>query len=149
MSEEFDLNVLDNLNIDTESVDTSRPYLPPGTYPFNIKDISVVPSKNAPGNKNLKVDFVLADAVEAANGVPVNPGFPLSKYYPLQQSPKANAPKFEVDIAVLIESALGVKAPLSSEVARELIGKTVGLTLKVTQSEQYGTGNEIARVKAL
>lgn len=141
------LDILDNLDIDVANVDTSRPCLPKGLYPFEIKDVQILPSKAKPGNRNLRVDFSLSDPAEALSGVMINPGYVVSKYYPLQQSDNPKAPDFKVDIAKLLEAALGEKQPLSAQAARELIGRKVILSLKVTNSEEYGASNEVSAVK--
>lgn len=142
-----------NLNIGLGDVDTSMPRLASGKHLMGIKKAEVGPNKAGTGH-NLLVSFATKEPAESTAGDVLNPGFQVRKYYPLQQSDKENAPDFRRDIAVLIDAAYNVddannRPTLSQETIAGLVGREVVVTVKVTQSDEYGEQNEVGMISAV
>lgn len=144
------------LNIDLRSVDTSRPVLKAGEYIFEIDEMSVVAKKDDETKRNLMA--VLKLVTEGAQGVddkPINPGYQLRKYMPLQQSDKDNAPDFKRDITLFTCHAFGIDAdqknahnrPSSIPPLNEFHGRRLKLILTV-KDDDTGKTNEIKAIKA-
>jgi hypothetical protein len=141
-----------NLNINTNEVSTSFPVLPAGSYVFEVKQASAEAAKQ-PGNYNLVVGFALAQEAVLADGNTVNPGFPLTRWYPLQQSENPKAPPFMRDICVLLDAAFGTtqdnRPPLNNETLAALTGRQVRASIIVKNDPTYGMTNEIGRLSAV
>lgn len=139
-------------NIDLNDVDTSRPVLIDGKYPCTIKEVSVKPNKAQTGH-NLVVIFSLLEAGDSTAGTTIGAGYQLRRYMPLQQSENPDAPDFKVDIARLLDAAFQTtqedRPPLSDETIAALHGREVLVSVKVTESEEYGTGNDVRGVLSL
>jgi len=141
-----------NLNIDLKTVDTSMPKLVDGDYLFSIVQTEVLPSKIDPSNRNLVVQFSLEEDGETKDGVKVRKGFKMRKYFPLQQSPKPDAPDFRRDIAILFDCAFNLEDVTDRPVIstyddfKLLHGKQLKLRIATVNSEEYGEQNEIKRM---
>lgn len=140
-----------DLNIDLNGVDTSAPCLVAGEYAFHIGDIKVEPKKDEPTKRNLVVKFVLAQPANSSAGHSISPGFPISKYYPLQQSENPKAPDFKRDLSILLDAVFATnestRPKLNGETLAEMLGRTVVAVVSVTNSEAYGAQNNIVRIK--
>ena len=145
------------LNINLDAVDTSRPVLASGTWPMGVKSIEIQENK-AKNGRNLVVTFALANtatsvkAAEDGRSGDLNPGYTLTKYYPLQQSEHPKAPDFRVDIARLIDAAFGTSQgsrPTLNEALDQIQGKVVAVRTKVRTSEEYGDQAEIAGIASV
>jgi hypothetical protein len=145
----LNLDVLNDLEFDTSDVDTSRPYLSAGEHLFTVKSVQVLPSKKNPANKNLRVDFALTNPTEAENGTMLNAGFPLSRYFSLQQSDNPKAPDYRVDIVKMLEAVYSERVAFTAETVGGMVGREVICKLKVTESDEFGTSNEITAFKAV
>jgi hypothetical protein len=140
-----------SFEINMTEVNTDMPRLPKGEYLFGIKEATVAPNKEQTGH-NLMVIFELRQPATSHTGDPINAGYPVRKYYPLQQSQKENAPDFRRDIAILLDAAYGVKNPadrpkLNTETIAGLAQRNVVLVLNLKDDENYGLQNEIRSVK--
>ena len=139
-----------NLNIDLSNVDTTMPVLSSGLYNLTIKNFEVAENKKKTG-QNLVATFATTtqetsvQAMEKGEMGDLKPGFTIRKWYPLQQSDNPDAPDFTRDLAILQEAALGVKKNLD---LNELLDKLVAAKVKVSDSEEYGLGNDIGRISA-
>jgi len=142
-----------DLNIELKDVDTSMPRLESNTYLLGIKEVKIEPSKQGEGKRNLLVVFATKEEANSTAGGTISPGFQLRKYYPLQQSPKENAPDFRRDISILIDAAFAVTAEsrpdLTSDTLSGLVGREVVASVKVKQDDTYGEVNEIGMLKAV
>ena len=145
-------------DFDPNEVDTSRPLLPAGDVQMQVKAISVVDSKNNATNKNLMVVFATTEPVHTPDDKVINPGFQLTKYYPLQQSSNEKAPDYRVDLTRLIDGVLGTSAgarPRLSDAIPLMIGRNVMVSVTVrkpkpgSSEEQYGDSNEIKKISPI
>ncbi len=137
------------LNIDLNGISTATPVIPAGQQPFNIDTVTVEQSKSDPNKRNLKVKFTLAVDVAAADGGIISAGFPLTKYYPLQQSDNAKAPDFRRDLCVLVDAALKTDEstrPNLGQALGAIQGQTVMVNLAVEHDDRYGPQNRIGRL---
>lgn len=136
-----------DLNIDLSNVDTSFPCLAAGVYPVTVSGAEVVSNKAGTGH-NLAMKYALAQEGTDLNGMPVQSGFPLKEWYPLQQSENPNAPDFKRGLALLFKAASMEGESLTKETLAKLIG--VDLLAKVKVGEFDGSPtNEIASVRAI
>ena len=111
--------------------------------------MEVLGSKNKPGNHNLRVKFVLEEGTNAThNDEKVSAGYPLQRYYPLQQSDNENAPDYRRDLKALVAAALNIgkdeHVPSLKECVVEglLIDKPVKLKVKLVDDEEFGLTND-------
>jgi hypothetical protein len=142
---------LANLNIDTNDVDTSMPCILDKKVGATITEATIEQNKRGNGF-NLVVKFSTSTVAEGSAG-PINPGYPLRKYYPLQQSENPKAPDFRRDIALLIDAVFqpespASRPPLNTETVNDMIGKEVILKLKIEESDEYGAQNSVTGVIA-
>ena len=141
------MNPLD-LNIDLTGTDTAMPCLSDGLYNMTIKSLDKVENKAKTGF-NLVAVFVTTTPATSVNAIgrgdsnDISAGFPVRKWYPLQQSENPNAPDFKRDLAVLQEACLGATGKFD---VNQLVGKTVSVKVKARESDDYGWGNEVGRV---
>jgi hypothetical protein len=139
-----------NLNIDLAGVQTAMPVLPAGKHPFVVDNAEVKPGKEDPTKRNLVVTFALAAVVSLADGTNINPGYKLTKFYPLQQSDNPKAPDFKRDIAVLFDAVYdtdeSTRPPLTGETVMGMFGKPVLVNVTVEQDPTYGTQNRVGRI---
>jgi hypothetical protein len=139
-----------DLNIDLTDVSTTMPVLSSGLYNMVISDMEVQENKKKTGN-NLVVTFktttaeTSVQAMEKGEADDLKPGYPVKKWYPLQQSDNENAPDFRRDLAALQEAAVGSKGLFDMDQIR---GKAVAVKIGVSDSEQYGLSNDVNRVTA-
>lgn len=148
---------LPSLNLDLKSVDTTPPRIEDGT-----KAILEIAKAECLGNKagdgyNLLVEFKTTDELPNNKGTSMQPGYTLSKYYPLQQAEqkpgKGAPPDFKIDLTKLVLAAYDVaqsEAPeFNDETVSGLVGKRVSATIKLKDDPQYGPSNEVANIKAV
>jgi hypothetical protein len=124
------------LNFNTEGVDTSdsRSALPAGSYTGVIETADVQPTKK--GDGEMVVVKVKIDG-------PSHAGMVIFDRL-LTQHPNAKAEQIGQKRLAQLIVAIGKTAVNDTD---ELIGKRVGLTVKVTESEQYGEGNDVTAYK--
>jgi hypothetical protein len=148
-------NPLD-FSLDLNDVDTSMPVLVAGSYIAVIKEAEILPNKDGDGH-NLRVKFATtapATSTEAQSPDDVQPGYPFTRYYPLQPSKKNADFDFRKGIAELQDAALkcerGNRPPFSVD---DLKGKEVVVVIKVrtdTEGPYAGrSSNDVARVRAV
>ena len=146
-----------NLNINLAGVDTSRPVVADGTdTPMTVVEVSVDENRAKTGH-NLVVVFATTQPVQSTKGKTINPGYRLTKYYPLQASPKqvesGMGDRPAIDLAMLVDALFGTdmtnRPNLDAEVIRQMTGKTARVILKIRESEEFGEQNEITRVLPL
>jgi len=140
-------------NIDLAGVSTKMPVLQADHYAAIVKEAKVEPNKEKTG-RNLVVKFTITTEGVSTTGEPVNAGYPVTKYYPLQQSPNPKAPDFRRDICKLIDACYGceedTRPALNGETISAMLGKEVLLKLKVRSADdQYDESNEIQDVKQI
>lgn len=129
------------------------PVLQSGEVSAIIKEAKVEPNKDKTG-RNLVVKFGTTSEGVSTTGEPVNPGFPLTRYYALQQSPNPKAPDFKRDICKLIDACydcdIDTRPPLNGDTVAGLVGKEVLLKVSVRDaSGEYDESNDIRDVKPL
>lgn len=156
-----DINENDPLgfdNFDPNEVDTSRPVIPAGDHVMRVKSLEVKESKKDPTKRNLCVTFETVSAVSLPDGRQINPGFLLSKYYPLQQSDNPAAPDFRVDLTRLIDGVLGTSRgdrPDLRAAVGLMQGRETCVSLIVrkpkpgSEEELYGDSNEIRKLSPI
>ena len=104
---------------------------------------------------NMLVKFKLAQDGQSTDGAPIKSGYPLRKYYPLQQSENENAPDFRRDIAILFDAAFKVgedksqRPDVNMETIASLSGREVIASVKVEDDETYGQTNAVGLLKAV
>ena len=145
-----------NLNIDIQNHDASRPVLPAGTYQGQIAGAEVVESKNAAGNYNLMVTVKTIEPYESTKGTPINAGYSLKRWFPLQASEKqiemGMGESFKDQLAIMVDNLFGTTAEdrpaLNQDVITQMIGKAITFTTTVRSDDQYGDGNDLGRMLA-
>lgn len=142
------------LNVDLKAVDTSYPVAAPGQYACVVKEMEVVPKKDDPTKRNLKMTYALSDPAPLDDDPTktVNAGYIFTEYYPLQQSDNPNAPDFKVGIAKLVDAVFHTDAntrPSIFPAPSEFIGRPVVAVVKVDNDPQYGKRNSVAALIAL
>ncbi len=142
------------LDIPTQEVDTAMPRLIDGDYPCRVDKQEIVPSKQGEGKHNLLVIFKTTVPAESQKGDSVNAGYPVRKYYPLQQSENPDAPDFRRDLCLLLDAAYNVEDPanrpnITNDTLAGLMGKEVLVKVKLVDDEEYGWSNEVRGVNAI
>ena len=141
-------------NIELAGVDTSMPVLETNeNLPVVIKDVDVASNKDKTG-RNLVVKFATLNEERSTKGDPVNAGYPLTKYFPLQQSKNDKAPDFRRDICKLIDACFGTtqedRPSLNSETIEALKGKELLVSVKIREAtDEFDAQNEIRSFKPL
>lgn len=143
-------NVTDalGLGLDLSTVDTSRPVLPEGMYALVVDKVEVAPNKAGNGNNLLMVWKTLEDSPDSTGDKVINAGFPLRKYYPLQQSENEKAPDFKQDLARLQDAMEGTtqgNRPAFNPYNYQ--GRRVIAKLKIKVDDVYGAQNEIVKLE--
>lgn len=137
---------------DLNAVDTSMPVLTEGLYELEVDDVSVKENKAGTG-RNLVVRFKTTQPATSVQGAErgeehdINPGFPVSCYWPLQQSDNPDAPDFLQRHAEFQDAVLGTEKgnrPQYNPFAYK--GSKVIARIKVTKDETYGLGNDVKRL---
>lgn len=145
------MNPLD-LNVNLSEVKTGRPVLPKAQYRMIISETEIAENSKGTGY-NLRVQFATVNPETDEEGTLINPGFPVFRYYPLQQSDNPKAPDFRVDIKRLLNAAFGCdddSCPEFNEATvADLKGQEVLVSLKVRDDEEYGRSNDVSRVEAV
>jgi hypothetical protein len=123
--------------------------LPEGICVLEIGKVGREASKKTAGNFNLVVQFkTTSDSPDVTGEKVISAGFPITKYYPLQQSSNDKAPDFRADLARLQDAVEGTeqgnRPPFNPF---NYTGKLVMGKLKVVTSDEYGTQNEIAKLE--
>lgn len=146
-----------NLNVELAGVDTARPLIPDNSQvPMLVKEVAVDDNKARTG-KNLIVTFATAAPCVSTKNKQINPGFVLTKYYPLQPSQKqidsGMGDRPFIDLSMLVDALFGTdesnRPNLTGEVVSQMTGKQALVVIRIRDSEDYGEQNEIARVLPL
>lgn len=136
------------LGLDLSGVDTSRPALPEGMYVLEVKEVKREPNKAQTGFNLVVVFVTTSESPDVTGEKTINPGFPIRKYYGLQQSDNAKAPDFKADLARLQDAVEGTeqgnRPPFNPF---NYVGKMVMAKLKVETTDEYGTQNNIAKLE--
>lgn len=136
-----------DLGTNPQEVDTQAPVLVEGTYKMAIAKAEVI---DAPPEKeqshNLRVQFQTQEAAKSTNGQDIQPGYPVTRTYPLTTS-------WERDIARLVDAALhttkGTRPPTWAAAFQQLPGRQLLVRLTVRDSEQYGLQNDVRGYDAI
>lgn len=139
------------LGVNLNEVDTSFPVLQEGTYPFTVAEMEIVPKSDDPNKRNLKVKFALDEDGESTKGGKLSKGYPIITYYPLQKSdnPDADPEGYKKRLALLVDAVFQTdddSRPSQFPEFSEFIGRPVMGVIKVTEDDQYGTSNNLARL---
>ena len=150
MSEEQNYSDPLGLGLDLGSVDVSRPCLPEQLHVLAIDTVEVKDNKKQTG-KNLVVVFkTVNDSPDYTGARIISAGYPITKYYPLQQSDNEKAPDFKADLARLQDAVEGTKQgnrpPFNPY---NYVGKLVMDKLKVRKDEEFGDSNEISKLEVV
>jgi hypothetical protein len=136
------------LGLDLGNVDTSRPVLPEQLHVLEIGSVEVKPNK-AENGRNLVVVFkTVNESPDASGQQMIQPGYQITKYYPLQQSANEKAPDYKRDLAKLQDAVEGTtmgSRPLFQPF--NYVGKLVIAKLKIRKDEEYGDSNEISKLE--
>ncbi len=136
------------LGMDLSGVDTSRPCLPETAVVLQIGEVKRTANKSETGF-NLVVEFkTVVDMPDATGARIVSAGYPITKYYPLQQSDNPKAPDFRRDLALLQDAVEGPDARKNAApfAPFNYTGSMVVAKLKIRQDEAYGPSNEISKL---
>lgn len=138
------------LGLNLNNVDTSRPCLPEQLHVLAIDSVEVKANKAETG-KNLVVVFkTVNDSPDVTGAKMISAGYPITKYYPLQQSDNPKAPDFQRDLALLQDAVEGTKAGSRPDFHPfNYVGKMVMAKLRVRKDEEFGDSNEIAKLEVL
>lgn len=147
MSEELQSDPL-GLGLDLSGVDTSRPVLPEQVHVLNIDKVEVKDNKAGTG-RNLVVTFkTVNDSPDATGARIISAGYPIIKYYPLQQSDNEKAPDFKADLARLQDAVEGTKqGERGAFNPFNYVGKLVMAKLKIRKDDEFGDSNEIVKLE--
>lgn len=145
-----------DLDLDLNSVDTSRQIPIQGDYRARVVSADIKPNKAGTG-RNLAVQFELtqnATSVQAAQqGAEgdINPGYKVTRYYPLQQSENPKAPRFEADLARLQDACLGTSLGNRPRFnPTQFVGREVIVTLRPDMDNaEFGPSCEVRGVRAI
>ena len=137
------------LGLDLNTVDTARPVLPEQIHALAIDKVDIQDSKSKAGNRNLVVTFKsVNDSPDVTGARIISAGYPITKYYPLQQSDNPKAPDFQADLARLQDAVEGSKqgerGPFNPY---NYVGKIVLAKLKVRKDDEFGDSNEISKLE--
>ncbi len=143
-----------NLNIDIENHDASRPIMPQGEYAGVITASAVVPSKNSPGNFNWMITMSTSEVVQSTKGTPINPGYKMTRYLPLQASEKQKEAgmenSFKDQIALTVDAIFGTSQGNRPAFTQELVTQATGKDVKAAVVVRAADGafpesNDLAR----
>ena len=138
------------LGLNLGDVNTSRPCLPEGIHALNIKSVEVKANKAETGRNLVVVFETVNESVDSTGEKTISPGFPITRYYALQQSDNEKAPDYRADLARLQDAVEGTKQgerpPFNPY---NYVGKLVLARIKIKHSDEYGDGNEIARLEQM
>lgn len=147
MTEETNVDPL-GLGLDLSTVDTGRPVLPEQLHALVIDSIEVKPNKKETGRNLVVVFKTVNDSPDVTGAKTISAGYPITKYYPLQQSDNEKAPDYRQDLARLQDAVEGTKQgerppfnPYNYQ------GQMVLAKLKVRKDEEYGDSNEITKLE--
>lgn len=136
------------LGIDLSSVDVSRPCLPEQVHVLVIDKVEVKPNKAETGRNLVVVFKTVNDSPDVTGARIISAGYPITKYYPLQQSENEKAPDFKADLARLQDAVEGTKQgerPAFSPY--NYTGKLVMAKLKIRKDDEFGDSNEIVKLE--
>lgn len=136
------------LGLDLAGVDTSRPTLPENLYVLNISNVEVKENKQQTG-QNLVVTFeTTSETMDSRGQQLLQPGYKITKYYPLQQSDKPTAPDYRADLARLQDAVEGTtkdnRPPFNPF---QYVGMSVVAKVKIRKDDEYGEQNEISKLE--
>lgn len=145
---------LGKFKISLTDAKTDMPRLKKGNYTFIIKSAEVKMKKDSETDRNLVVSFATSTDSVGLNGEKLSSGFPVTNYYPLQQSENPKAPDFKRDIVFLIAAAFKASVAeakameLDEKLVKSLAGNKVQAFVDVQDSEKYGPSNRISKLKS-
>lgn len=137
---------------DLNEVDTSMPTLVEGLYELVVDKVEPKPNKAGDG-RNLVVTFkttapaTSVQAQEKGEEDDIKAGFPITCWWPLQQSDNPDAPDFKERHAQFQDAVLGTEKgnrPPYNPFA--YVGARIIARLKVTKDDEYGLGNDVRRM---
>lgn len=143
-----------DFSIDVAGVSTERPVIQKKDYVLKIADVTASKNKKATGY-NLIVDFATTEDTTALSGDVVKQGHKIRKYLPLQANPEKmheatyDPDGYKKDLARLYDAATGnsdaaTRPPLTLQLFKSLVEKTVLATVTIDNDEQMGKQNSIA-----
>jgi hypothetical protein len=144
MSEELPLD----FEMDLNDVHTEYPVLPTGLYNAKVTKVTRVPQKENPNAFNLAVRFELQQHATAESGKNIDPGFPVTRRYPLQPpTDKPESTYFREELArlqdALTGSSLGDRPRFTPSA---LLDRYCRIHLTIREDEKYGRQNELKAV---
>jgi hypothetical protein len=149
MSEEM-MNDPLGLGMDLSTVDVSRPCLPEQMHVLSIDSVEVKPNKKETGRNLVVVFKTVNDSPDVTGAKIISAGYPITKYYPLQQSDNEKAPDFKADLARLQDAVEGTKQGERPPFQPfNYVGKLVMARIRIKKDEEYGDSNEIAKLEAV
>jgi hypothetical protein len=139
-----------DLDFDLTQTSTEMPRLVAGDYLCKVKSAEIEENSRKDGH-NLKVTFSTLEEGESTEGDAINPGFPLTKWFPLQQSSNDKAPPFERDLAILTDAVFKIedpedRPPFTNDLIDKMHGEEVVIRAKLRNSEDFGLQNDVARI---
>jgi len=108
MSDETNVDPL-GLGLDLSTVDVSRPCLPEMVHVLAVDKVEVKDNKAGTGRNLVVVFKTVNDSPDVTGARVISAGYPITKYYPLQQSDNEKAPDFKADLARLQDAVEGTK----------------------------------------
>lgn len=132
-----------DIDVDLSNVDTSMPLLPVALYDLVIDDLKKEDNKDKTGH-NLTVTFKTTSPIESVQGKPINPGFTLKKWFPLQPSKKENTTwDYRTGLAQLIDAAYGTTMGDRPKITDDLKGKVVRARVNIEKNKEGLDANAI------
>lgn len=136
------------LGMDLSGVDTSRPVLPEQIHVLSIDKVEVKDNKAGTGRNLVVVFKTVNDSPDVTGAKIISAGYPITKYYPLQQSENEKAPDFKADLARLQDAVEGTKQGTRGAFnPYNYTGKLVMAKLKVRKDDEFGDSNEIVKLE--
>lgn len=144
------------INIDITNTDTTRPIIPDRTETVLVcKEVKVEPNKAGTG-RNLVVTFQTAEPLVSTRGKTIAPGFMLTRWFPLQASPKQIEAGMETryleELATLVDAFFnttqGTRPVLSGEVVSQMAGRTCKAVIRVEAAQDGSEANSVGRLFA-
>lgn len=138
------------LGMDLSNVDVSRPVLPETEVVLVTDKVEVTDNKAKTGRNLVVVFKTVNDSPDVTGEKIISAGFPITKYYPLQQSDNPKAPDFRADLTRLQDAVEGTSQgnrPLFHP--HNYVGKMVAARLKIRMDEEFGNSNEIGKLSFL
>ncbi len=107
-------------------------------------------NKRNDGDNLLIVFETVNESPDSTGEKVIGPGFPIMKYYGLQQSENPKAPDFKADLARLQDAVEGTtQGNRPAFNPYNYTGTIVLVRLKISQSDEYGDSNDITKIEAM